>query len=121
MYIIFETIQSDNPNQVPATELMTYKVIALSRLLCKDANIPSTTALASLNKASDREQGLQRGANVVMTNITPLEYRKKYTIYPNKVCFLETAEHCQKCIRGRTQSIGRPIGQDPDNWLNKHH
>ena len=36
--------------QVPASELMTYKVIALTRLLCPRANIPSTTALATLNQ-----------------------------------------------------------------------
>ena len=33
-----------------SSELMTYKVIALTRLLCPRANIPSTTALATLNK-----------------------------------------------------------------------
>ena len=45
-------------NQVPNTEQMTYKVIALTRLVCPEANIPSTTALASLNKTDGRELGL---------------------------------------------------------------
>ena len=35
--------------QVPNTELMTYKVVALTRMVCPEANIPSTTALATLN------------------------------------------------------------------------
>ena len=30
--------------QAPTTELMTYKVIALSRIVCPEAKIPSTTA-----------------------------------------------------------------------------
>ena len=37
--------------QVPASEEMTYKVIALARLVCPRANIPATTALATLNTA----------------------------------------------------------------------
>src|SRR5208282_5728925 len=40
--------------QVPASELMTYKVIALARLLCPRTNIPSTTALATLNRRNGR-------------------------------------------------------------------
>ena len=37
------------PSRCPTTELTTYKVIALARLACPRANIPSTTALATLN------------------------------------------------------------------------
>ena len=39
--------------QVPNTELMVYKAVALTRLVCPDANIPSTTALATINKRTD--------------------------------------------------------------------
>jgi biotin synthase len=99
------------PGQVPATELMTYKVVALTRLLCPDANIPSTTALATLNIAEGRELGLQRGANIVMPNMTPPEYRVHYEIYPAKACIRETADLCNRCITGRIQKIGRRIGQ----------
>ena len=70
--------------QVPADEPMTLKTIALARLLCPRANIPSTTVLATLNPAYGRERGLQCGANVIMPNVTPLVYRKAYEIYPNK-------------------------------------
>jgi biotin synthase len=97
--------------QVPNTELMTYKVVALTRLVCPQANIPSTTALATINKASGRELGLMRGANIVMPNVTPVEYRTKYEIYPGKACLNETAKQCQGCLRGRIASIGRSVGQ----------
>ncbi len=97
-------------NQVPNSELMAYKVIALSRLVCPQANIPSTTALATLNKQSGRELGLVRGANVVMPNLTPPKYRRLYEIYPDKACINETAEACQGCLSGRIHSIGRQIG-----------
>lgn len=103
----------DPADQVPNTELMTYKVIALARLACPQANIPSTTALATINRDSGRELGLQRGANVVMPNITPLEYRTKYEIYPGKACLNETAEVCHGCLTGRIASIGRTVGVGP--------
>jgi biotin synthase len=99
------------PGQVPATELMTYKVVALARLLCPDSNIPSTTALATLNLAEGRELGLQRGANIVMPNLTPPEYRVHYEIYPAKACIRETADLCNRCITGRIEKIGRRIGK----------
>jgi biotin synthase len=101
-----------NPDtQAPATELMTYKMIALARLLCPDANIPSTTALATLNIAQGRELGLQRGANIVMPNLTPPDYRVLYEIYPAKACIRETSDMCSRCITGRIRGIGREIGK----------
>lgn len=105
-----QSFMLDDENQVPATEEMTYKVIALSRLLCPKANIPSTTALATLNKQSGREQGLCSGANIVMPNVTPPEYRLMYEIYPAKACIYETAEACHSCMLKRIESIGREIG-----------
>lgn len=99
--------------QVPNTEAMTYKVVALTRLMCPQANIPSTTALATLNLASGRELGLQRGANVIMPNMTPPQYRALYEIYPAKACISETSGECRVCLQGRIQSIGREVGKGP--------
>ncbi len=97
--------------QVPASEAMTYAVVALTRLLCPEANIPSTTALATLNSGSGRELGLQRGANVVMPNLTPVRYRALYEIYPGKACISETAQACFGCLAGRIAAIGRAPGE----------
>lgn len=96
--------------QVPNDELTTYKTIALTRLVCPKANIPSTTALATLNKREGRELGLVRGANIVMPNLTPPKYRVHYEIYPNKACLLETADACSQCLHGRIVSLGRTVG-----------
>lgn len=105
------TREIDPNEQVPSTELMTYKVVALIRIVCPQANIPSTTALATINRESGRELGLQRGANITMPNMTPVEYRNRYQIYPGKACLNETAQQCRGCLRGRIQSIGRYVGQ----------
>ena len=99
------------PEQPPADELMTLKMVALTRLICPRANIPSTTALATLNLEQGRELGLQRGANIIMPNVTPLKYRALYEIYPGKACIQEDGAQCNFCLRGRLTSIGRPVGQ----------
>lgn len=97
-------------NQVPNTELMTYKTIALTRLLCPKTNIPSTTALATMNKVSGRGLGLMRGANIIMPNVTQTKYRQKYTIYPNKASTHDNAEISDKHIQELIKSIGRKKG-----------
>ena len=97
--------------QVPASEEMTYKVIALARLVCPRANIPATTALATLNSQEGRELGLVRGANVVMPNLTPPQYRVLYEIYPDKACIAETGEACHYCLDARIEALGRRPGQ----------
>jgi biotin synthase len=97
-------------DQVPATEEMTYKVLALARLTCPRANIPSTTALATINRVDGREKGLRRGANVVMPNCTPSKYRRLYEIYPDKACITEEPADCHACLAGRIGQIGRKIG-----------
>ncbi len=100
-------------DQAPNSELMTYKVVALTRVICPEANIPSTTALATLNRTTGRELALMRGANVVMPNVTPLRYRVRYEIYPAKACIYETAEQSHESLRRRIASIGRRIGDGP--------
>lgn len=107
------THDSADGEQVPSDELMVYRVVALTRLVCPEANIPSTTALATINKESGRELGLQRGANIVMPNLTPPEYRMLYEIYPDKACVNETAEMCRGCLNGRIHAIGRSVGEGP--------
>lgn len=102
-----------NGEQVPNTELTVYKAVALTRLLCPNANIPSTSALATLNKTNGREQGLRRGANVVMPNLTPMGYRRLYEIYPAKACLAETGTACNGCLRARIAGLGRQVGQGP--------
>ena len=98
--------------QVPADEETTTKVVALARLLRPDANIPATTALATLNSFG-RERGLLRGANVVVPNLTPPAYRKLYEIYPGKACVSETAEECGSCLPNRIAMIGRVPAHGP--------
>ena len=87
---------------------LALKVMALTRILLKDINIPATTAMETLNP-NGRIIALQSGANVVMPNVTTTEYRAKYEIYPNKICINENPDKCQGCISAKIQSIGRTV------------
>jgi biotin synthase len=99
--------------QVPATDTMTTKVVAITRLVCPDANIPSTTALATVNREHGREMGLERGANVWMPNLTPLKYRALYEIYPGKSKVIDTAEEFHKNLLATLERMGRVPGKGP--------
>jgi biotin synthase len=99
--------------QVPNSEEMVYKMVALTRINCSTANIPSTTALATINRTDGRKQGLRVGANVVMPNLTPVKYRSLYEIYPAKACIEESATDCNQCLRGQIHSLGRFAGEGP--------
>ena len=99
--------------QVPATGPMTCKVVALARLACPEANIPSTTALASLDPANGRELGLARGANVVMPNLTPPRYRALYEIYPGKTRPDGPASESGAGLRRALAALGRAVATGP--------
>ena len=100
-------------SQVPADERTTLKVLALTRIVCPDTNIPSTTALATVDPVGGRAHGLQRGANVVMPNLTPPRYRVLYQIYPGKAGLHETADVTVAKIRAQIEALGRSLGTGP--------
>ena len=97
-------------DQVPNDEATTHKALALTRLLCPQANIPSTTALATINRRNGWEVGLAHGANVFMPNFTPLEYQAKYQIYPGKTGVTRATPESLHLFRSRLRAAGREPG-----------
>jgi biotin synthase len=104
---------SAGAGQTPSDPLTTLKVLALTRLVCPETNIPSTTALATQDPASGRASGLLRGANVVMPNLTPPRYRVLYQIYPGKAGLHETVDITRTKIEAQIQALGRTVGRGP--------
>ncbi len=100
-------------DQAQNDELTTCRVLALTRLAHPDANLPATTALSLADKNTGRAHGLARGANVVMPNLTPPEYRAKYEIYPEKAAVHETAEAVNASIQALLRELGRTLGAGP--------
>jgi biotin synthase len=99
--------------QVPSNEWMVLKTVALTRIVCPEANLPATTALATINAVDGREHGLESGGNVFMPILTPSPFREMYQIYPGKACIDEDATQCNTCMRGRIDRLGRLVGEGP--------
>lgn len=87
---------------------LSLKMIAVTRIVLKDVNIASTTALQAMY-ALGREAGLMYGANVIMPLLTPTNVRKEYQLYDGKPCIDEFANDCFECIQLRIESTGRHI------------
>ena len=94
-----------------ANDWMTYKVLALCRILNPQANIPVTSAVATLNPQQGRRFGLERGANVIMPNITPLAFRQGYEIYPHKASKDQHPEETHREISHLLIQMGRQAGR----------
>ncbi len=105
--------------QVPSNEWMVLKTVALTRLMCPEANLPATTALATINTVDGREHGLESGGNVFMPILTPSPYRQMYEIYPGKACIDEDATQCNHCLRARIERLGRFVGDGPGGRLTR--
>jgi biotin synthase len=106
-------VSETGPEQVPADEEVTYRVLALSRLLRPDANLPVTTALAISGGEDARGLGLQRGGNVLMPNLTPAEVRAHYEIYPDKASEPIPVGAAHQELMRLLSSIGRYAGSGP--------
>ncbi len=82
------------------------KTIALTRFIDREAKILVTTALETLDKDAKKE-GLLAGANSLMINITPLEYRNLYSIYPGRAGTDKGIEQQIKETTDLLYSLGR--------------
>ena len=106
-----DTLRAATTDQAPADALTTCKMLALARLACPDANLPSTTALATIGGGDGRAMGLQRGANIVMPNLTPQQYRESYEIYPNKAGTADGPSESHAVVVRQIQQMGRSLGR----------
>jgi len=108
---------SDTPfkNEKAGEVRLTLNILAILRLMQPDLLIPATTALGTLD-VQGREDGILAGANVVMPNLSPVDVRKKYLLYDNKICTGDEAAECAKCMQLRIKSIGYEIAVTRGDW-----
>ena len=90
---------------------LSLKVMALTRIMLKNINIPATTAMETLNP-DGRLIALQSGANVIMPNVTDVNYCEKYDIYPNKAHLDDDILHSRKIVEDKLKTIGRTVAKD---------
>ena len=89
----------------------TLLLLAIVRLMLPDVLLPATTALGTI-EPDGREQGVMAGANVVMPNLSPMEVRKKYMLYDNKISTGVEAAANIKELKRRMASIGYEVVTD---------
>lgn len=97
------------------TKELTLFLLSLIRILKPSVNLPSTTALGTI-APNGREEGILAGANVIMPNLSPVDVRKKYLLYDNKICTGEEAAECKGCLERRMESIGYEIVVDRGDY-----
>lgn len=97
---------------------LALNMIAVTRLVLRNVNIAATTALQAM-KATGREEGLTYGANVIMPQLTPTEFRKDYQLYEGKPCLDENRDQCRMCLEKRITGAGRVIGFN--EWGDSQH
>lgn len=98
---------TDTPfrDQAQGTLNLTLLMLALTRLLLPNVLLPATTALGTIDPTG-REKGIRAGANVVMPNLSPLDVRKDYSLYDNKICTGDEAAECLQCLDRRIAAAG---------------
>ena len=87
------------------TLTMALKVMALTRLLLPDINIPATTAMETLAE-NGQAMALKAGANVIMPNVTLTQYRKHYELYPGKSTTGYTPDESLKAVKEKNCRSG---------------
>ncbi|WP_282015162.1 [FeFe] hydrogenase H-cluster radical SAM maturase HydE [Marinifilum flexuosum] len=97
---------------------LTLRMIAVLRILMKDINIASATALQAIDPLG-REKALKIGANIIMPNITPTNERANYLLYQNKPCIDEGADDCTNCMEARINMADGEIGYG--EWGDSRH
>lgn len=110
---------TDTPfeNQNPGSADKTILMLSLLRLRFPKVLLPATTALATLCP-DGMERAILAGANVVMPNVSPVEQRKKYSIYDNKKSTgAESAQQMQQ-LENRLNAIGYHIDYSRGDFRN---
>ena len=90
---------------------LALKVMALTRINLPNINIPATTAMETII-SNGRLIALQSGANVVMPNVSLIDCRKKYEIYPNKAGVNDDELKLRKQLEEKFLKIGRTISKE---------
>ena len=101
---------------------LSLKMIAVLRILMKDVNIASSTALQAINP-DGREEGIRVGANVIMPNITPVRYHKSYNLYKGKPDIPPETDNYIKILEKQIALAGDKVGYgdkgDPKHFFRR--
>ena len=97
------TAAVDNARQLE----LGVNMVAAARLFLHDRNIAATTVLQNL-APDGREQALLAGANVIMPNVTDMDFRRDYQLY-KKPCIDEVSPGAGPSLNDKIRAIGETI------------
>ncbi|MEA1887192.1 MAG: [FeFe] hydrogenase H-cluster radical SAM maturase HydE [Bacteroidota bacterium] len=97
---------------------LSLKMIAVLRILMNDINIAASTALQAIDPLG-REKAVKIGANVIMPNITPGQYRDSYNLYENKPLTINSDEDCKAYLESRLKIVDAEPAYD--EWGDPKH
>jgi len=95
---------------------LTVKLLSIIRLMHPKVLLPATTALGTA-KADGRERGILAGANVIMPNLSPMDVRKKYMLYNNKIATGDEAAESVASLRKSMEKIGYQVVTDRGDYV----
>ena len=97
---------------------LVLRVLAVIRIVMKNVHIPATTAMGTLDP-NGREKALCCGANVLMPNVTPIQYREMYQLYPGKPGLAQAPSDTVETLRSLVLSMGRTVSDDAGHSLKR--
>lgn len=100
----FSTFDAGSPD-------ITVFILSLVRIMHPAILLPATTALGSVAEGG-RERGILAGANVIMPNLSPMDQRRKYQLYDNKLFSGSESAQALSTLREKMRSIGYQIVTD---------
>ena len=96
---------------------LTLFMIGLLRLMLPKVLLPATTALGTISP-NGRELGILAGANVIMPNLSPINIRKNYLLYDNKISTGDEAAESLNSLKRSMADIGYQIVVSRGDSLN---
>lgn len=87
---------------------LTVYILSLIRIMLPKVLLPATTALGTVS-SDGRKRGMLAGANVVMPNLSPLDVRRSYMLYDNKVAVGAEAAESLHMLREQMAEIGYEV------------
>ena len=88
---------------------LSMKMIAILRIIMKDINIASATALQAIDPKG-REKAIAVGANVIMPNITPVKYHENYHLYKGKPQIVPETDDYINSLITQIENAGDKVG-----------
>ncbi len=95
---------------------LTIKLLSIIRLIHPKVLLPATTALGTAD-TDGRARGILAGANVIMPNLSPMDVRKKYMLYNNKIATGDEAAESVASLRQSMQKIGYEVVTDRGDYF----